>query len=615
MKNEIILPIILNNLYINELSKVKYDTKNYFLLKNFTKKIKTHKWESINMSNCIKIEEPSNEMTIEYLFKHKPNKSKHRLDHCVGSMAYITENTLALGSYFNFSIFLFDCKENILEKIIGDDNKTDNTPNSDSNSDSDDKSYYSNFSFVNKKYDLAVNIQRGTVDMIKIIDDHMLGAYDSYNKRYRICDYIKRTIVKEITIKTSLIKNLDAFYTAGKIFHINENISFKVRSEDDTKLDKFNISAFNDYLAFNNDKRIYIYHKEDSRYNKVYKSDVTNGISTDLIAYKDNTYIFGNNKGELKILSLADKLPSTKIKHQNGQITALYSFNNKLLISSNNFGVIKIYDYYTLYTTSSINAYCPISKILCLPNNQLIALSTEKGTARKKECTCDCCEMCYDQRQDESEEYYDLSFILTWDLREKDAYSTGFKHNKMISAFIQLKKDIYVSAFKDTVWLWSGNRYTDSIAFSDTILKLKRLNDTMFFVILNKSAYLYEEVKQIKSLNGFCQDPIKVIDENSYIYSISNYSIFYHNVITGYDKLIAEDVVLDDDIVSAQGKIFYLKNKILYYFDTQTLNSRPIEKGGIVVTFNLEDFNTITFLTEKGKVFELNVENLKITEL
>jgi hypothetical protein len=78
MKNENLLPIILSNLYINELSKVKYDTKNYFLLKNITKKIKTHKWESINMSNCTKIEEPSNEMTIEFLFKHKPNKSKHR---------------------------------------------------------------------------------------------------------------------------------------------------------------------------------------------------------------------------------------------------------------------------------------------------------------------------------------------------------------------------------------------------------------------------------------------------------------------------------------------------------------------------------------------------------
>jgi hypothetical protein len=315
-------------------------------------------------------------------------------------------------------------------------------------------------------------------------------------------------------------------------------------------------------------------------------------------------------------LSLADKL-STKIKIHDGQITALFSFNNKLLISSNNFGVIKISDYYTLYTTSSINAYCSISKILCLPNNQLIALSTEKGTISKK-YTGDCCEVCYDQKQEEleREELYDLSFILTWNLREKDAYSTGFKHNETISAFIQLKKDSYVSAFKDTVWLWSGNRHTDYIGFSGTILKLKRLNDTMFFVILNKLAYLFEGVKQIKYLNGFNQDPIKVIDENSYIYSRSNYSIFYYNVITGYDKLIAENVVqLLDDIVSAQGKIFYLKNKILYYFDTQTLNSKPIEKGKLVVTFKLEDFNIITFKTEKGKVFELKIDELKTTEL
>jgi hypothetical protein len=64
MKNENILPIILSNLYINELSKIKYDTKNYLLLKNFIKKIKTHKWELINMPNCIKIEEPSNELNI-----------------------------------------------------------------------------------------------------------------------------------------------------------------------------------------------------------------------------------------------------------------------------------------------------------------------------------------------------------------------------------------------------------------------------------------------------------------------------------------------------------------------------------------------------------------------
>jgi hypothetical protein len=56
MKNENILPIILSNLYINELSKVKYGTKNYFLLKNITKKIKTHIRESFSIPNYTKIE-------------------------------------------------------------------------------------------------------------------------------------------------------------------------------------------------------------------------------------------------------------------------------------------------------------------------------------------------------------------------------------------------------------------------------------------------------------------------------------------------------------------------------------------------------------------------------
>jgi hypothetical protein len=207
-------------------------------------------------------------------------------------MAYVTGNTLVLGAYFSFSIFLFDCKENILEKIIGFDNEADKKPDSNSDSDSDDESSDSRFSFINNKYDLAVKTKTGTVDMIKIINDHMLGAYDSYDKRYCICDYIKGTIVKEITIKTTLMNNLDAFYEAGEIFDVNENVSYKIRSVDDTKLDQFNIFDFGNYLAFNNDKRIYIYHKEDGRYNKVYKADVTNGISTDLIAYKDNTYIW-----------------------------------------------------------------------------------------------------------------------------------------------------------------------------------------------------------------------------------------------------------------------------------------------------------------------------------
>jgi hypothetical protein len=238
-----------------------------------------------------------------------------------------------------------------------------------------------------------------------------------------------------ITIRGNMtfIKNLDAFYNEGKVFHVISNVSFKVRPQDDTKLNEFKIFAFNDYLAFNNDKRIYIYHKEDGRYNKIYKADVTNGISTDLVAYKDNAYIFGNNKGELKTLSLTDKLLGTKMKHQEGQITALYLFNDKLLISSNNFGVIKISDYYTLHTNASINTCYPISEILCLSNNQLIVLSTEKEIISKK-YTGDCCEVCMDQKQEELErlEYYDLSFILTRDLREKDAFSTGFRHNVFI---------------------------------------------------------------------------------------------------------------------------------------------------------------------------------------
>jgi hypothetical protein len=618
MKNENIFSIIINNLYINELSKLKFDTKNLTLLKNITKTLLHHKWESFYIPNSEQLPKSSNEITFKYLFKHKPNKTKHLFNHCFSSMEYLDKNTLVLGAYFRFKIFLYDLKENILEQIIGDDDGD----YSDYGEDDDEYYVYSNdkYNLQNKK----VKERDGTVDKITIIDDRMLSAYDGSLHYYHICDYINGTIVESISMNVPVLKNLDAYYNHGQIFYFNDaEVNLRVRPKKDIKLNNFDIYSFGNFLAFKNEKRIYIYQMDKERnvsgYKKVYKFDEPNGISTDLITYKDNHYLFGNSKGELKQLSFTDKLYKNKIKLQEGKLTTLYRYNSKLIISSNNFGVVKISDYYTLYTKASINTYLPISKILCLPNNKLIVLSIEKGEIEKNDQ--------YDhwyEEECESEksevttknEYYDATRLFTFDLREKDSFTTGFRHNEIIQSFIELKKDNYISASAGNIYLWQKDKLVKTLNnVGEEIQLLKRLNDTIYLVFGRYRIYIYKGKKCFKEIRSWYDriEPVLILDEFSFIYRDSQ-SLYYLNIQSPEIITYVDKYVNFCDMIYEQGKVIYLKDKTLFCFNTRTLRSNQLKKGGSILSFRKKDCNTICFNT-KDKLYELDIETMEINQV
>jgi hypothetical protein len=194
MKNENIFSIIINNLYINELSKLKFDTKNLTLLKNISKTLLDHKWKSFNVPDKEEFVKHSNEIAIKYSYKHKAIKSKHHFESCFSSIAYIDVNTLTLGTYFNFNIFLYKLKENILEKIIA----------------GEESKEQENVAFFYTKTlegnAIRVKTKTGRVDKITVIDDYILSAYDGLNHNYYICDYVNKAIVKVLSINAVLLK-------------------------------------------------------------------------------------------------------------------------------------------------------------------------------------------------------------------------------------------------------------------------------------------------------------------------------------------------------------------------------------------------------------------------
>jgi hypothetical protein len=581
-----------------------------------------HKCESLYIPNYEHLNKPTNEISIKYLFKHKANKSKHQLDHCFSSIEYINENTLVLGTYFSFKIFLYKFKENILEQIIGNEESeipmTDNDPDDDENSEDNDYFIYTDNKYKLKS--LRVKERNGSVDKITIIDDCFLSAVDQFKYRYYICDYINKTIIQIISMSFHVVKNLDAYYTEGQIFHFNENVGLTVRPEGDEKLNGFDIYSFGEFLAFKNKKRIYVYQldkaENHNKYKKIHKYDETNGISTDLVVYKDNTYLFGNSKGELKQLSFTDKFFKIKIKLQEGRMNILYRYNNKVIISTNDYGVIKFSDYQTLYTNASINTYHPVSKILCLPNNKLLILSTEKGNIQKNENNY-CCKDCDSNSSLATHtEYYDTSFLFTWDLREKDSFSTGFKHNQNIQAFIELSKDNSVSISDYNINLWRRKKLIKTLRFGASgSYYLKRLNEITYLAFGNYRILIYKWDTLLRNIACYYdhKEPVKILDEYSFIYGDSN-SLYYLNINSIEYFTYIDKFIRFSDMVYEQGKLIYLKEKTLFCFNTQTLRSNKLKKGGAILEFRKKDSNTICFNT-KDFVYELDIGTMQITQI
>jgi hypothetical protein len=394
-------------------------------------------------------------------------------------------------------------------------------------------------------------------------------------------------------------------------------LGLKVRPGRDTKLNNFDIYSFTEFLVFKNEKRIYIYHLSNvGKYKKVYKIDETHGVTTYLVAYFGNTFMFGNNKGELKRLSFTEKLFNTKTKIHATKITAIYCHNNKFIISSNSFGVIKFSDYYTLYTSASINTYLQNSKILCTPDNKLAILNTEKGFIYKEhnnsdsesESYCDRCE----GKKDKMEEYYDKSSILTWDLKEKDSFSTCFKINEAIIYFITINKDNYITASANSVYLWHRNKLKATKVITGGIYFLKKLNDSMFMVFSQCKILVYKGTKQFKEIKCYfnLNDPVKILDDESFIYQDS-FSLFYFNINCKKSATFVDKNIRFDGMVYVQGKVFYLKEKTLFCFNTQTLRSFQLKKGGSILDFYLKDLNTICFET-KDCVYEFDVGSMQV---
>jgi hypothetical protein len=489
MKNLNIISLISNNLYLNEISRLKHTLKSKPLL--FTlQKTESRLKEAFKLD--FKSKTNSTEALVVYKYSRESYKHKMEFKQCFLSSAVINSTTIALGCYFDFKIFSYDFKKDKFNLLIDVDNDSYNAYDCD---------YFYEYSGE------AVKERTGCVAKIEISGNRLI-AQDGLHGTIYICD-MKGSILKTIEgdAINMVIGNLNGYYNEGIIqfFDRQETLRIKVANK---KLVEYDVYCFgSDKLVFKSKSRVYIYHIDyaNGTFNKVYKKDFQSSITTGVFGYLDNRCLFGTIKGVMKLLSLTDPHYKQSIRYHCHEMTKIAYSQDKLIISADIMGLIKLTDYYTLHLRSTIMTGQAVHLVISPDINKLTSISLYKEDINAEyvdEYEGDN----FDHSDELKMEYDNRSTLTTFDLREKDVCTTLYPHTGPLVDLISIGINKFVSTDMEFIYIWKGTQLAYKIKQDMTIKGLKDSDTDGFYLDIYGGLVkvrLFDQVCLIEVKGGF----------------------------------------------------------------------------------------------------------------
>jgi hypothetical protein len=607
MKNINILTLIYKSFYLNELSKFKADLKCKRLMMPL---IKTDLGLKESFTNDIGLyQQKRNEALIFYNHAKMQEIKTETFNKCFMSYAIVDSKQLLLGSYFKFVIYRYHIDNDSLKKIIAFDVE-------DHNDDRD----LSEYKFTSDRFKVGYEVQErtGNVERMIIMPKNKVAAYDSINNSIFICDYKKKTvlsIVRDFNNKAVLFTaGLNGYYYNGSIFDLSNDKKYSIKSAN-WKLSVCQAYLLNNsIIVFINKSRIYIYSidHEKGGFFKMFKKDHPNIITTGIVSYREDKFLFGNVKGELVTCSYIDKNYIEKKNNHYCKIDNILSSQNKMFMSSDSSGKIKIYDYYTLYLRSTISISSPISLLILLPDqSDLFVFSTYKGELQKVDYTYP-----YRDKPEETtkfkEEYYSYSELRKWALREREIYATGFLHRKPIIKFIKLSSDRYVTTDGEYLYIWHRKRLSSTIQFSGPIESLRKEADNLIGFYSDGHTYFYRYDKcLIKIPQKNSEDDVKYAGQYYLIKTAEEISIYD---IKTNEKLRGVRLTDVEAFEYYDKKLIYVTFSELVVLNLETGDTKIIISNGRHLNINLRKGSRIGF-ENRRQFYELNVNTMEVSEI